>query len=85
MSVNFDDLPFELFLNIFNYLTTKELFMIELVNKKWQEAARKFITENKSLNIGHENYGNKFIYHKSNNFILIQDNNIEILKSTLSK
>ena len=70
MSVNFDDLPFELFLNIFNYLTTKELFMIKLVNKKWQEAVRKFITENKSLNIGHENYGNKFIYHKIEQFYL---------------
>lgn len=43
------------------------------------------MTEKRSLNTGHENYGNKFKYHELKNFILIQDNNIEILKSILSK
>lgn len=85
MSIN--NLPEEVVVKILNFLSIKELFMIENVNLKWQKCVLELLAQKQTLKRLDE-YSKKFQYKELSVGIkisFIDDNNIDILKSILTK
>ena len=87
MGAHIDDLPNELLMYLFDYLSTKELFHIEVVSKKWQECIRgmlskRIIALRTIIGIDQfeiDEYGAVLIPD------IINDDNLGILKNILSR
>lgn len=87
MSININDLSSDLLKYILNFLSDKQLFLVESVCTKWQKCVRKLLDQKESLK-RLDHYSHKFV--KTEKFwfgirIVINDNNINILKNILSK
>lgn len=87
MGAHIDDLPNELLMYLFDYLSTKELFHIEVVSKKWQECIREMLSKRiialrTIIGIDQfeiDEYGAVLIPD------IINDDNLGILKNILSR
>lgn len=87
MGAHIDDLPNELLMYLFDYLSTKELFHIEVVSKKWQECIREMLSKRiialrTIIGIAQfeiDQYGAVLIPD------IINDDNLAILKNILSR
>ena len=82
MCVHINDLPFELLENILGFLEDKQQFQVERVSIKWQKCVLKLFELKKTLK-RLDHYSEKF--KLSDGYVIIDNNNIEILKKILSK
>ena len=77
MNINIDDLSFDLLKYIMEFLSLKQLFIVESVSKKWQKCARKTMQQIKSL---------EKLKHISDEFHYgIDHNNIDIFNCIATK
>ena len=83
MSVNMNDLPFEMLECILVFLEDKRLFLVERVCKKWQKCVLKLLGQKESLK--HLDYYSDKFKDPTNGSIIINDFNIDILKKILVK
>lgn len=82
MCVHINDLPFELLEKILDLLEDKQQFQVERVSIKWQKCVLKLFELKKTLK-RLDHYSDKFKLGHS--YIVINNNNIKILKKILSK
>lgn len=87
MSVNINDLPFDVLFYILDDLPFKQLFMVERVCKDWQKCVKKLLARKKTLD-SFGDYSEKFKRnsdYKHEYRYIIDDSNIHILKKILLK
>ena len=85
MTVSIDDLATELVEYILDFLEEKEWFIVESVSRNWQKCVRNLLAEKKILK-KLTYYSHKFKKsYKYGQRIIIDDNNIDILKIILTK
>ena len=87
MSLNINDLPFDVLFYILDDLPFKQLFMVERVCKNWQKCVKKLLARKKTLD-SFGDYSEKFKRnsdYKHEYRYVIEDSNIEILKKILFK
>lgn len=84
MSLNINDLPFELLSEIFILLPFKQQFVVESVCLRWKECVRKLMELKKTFNLKSlGDYSDMFLDQEYR--CVINDNNFYILKSILTK
>ena len=84
MSVQINDLSFDLLKYIFEFLPDKHLFAIESVCIHWKKCVNKLLGQKQVL-FRLDQYSSKFKNQDGGQRIIINDNNIEILKKILTK
>ena len=84
MSVQINDLSFDLLKYIFEFLPDKHLFVIESVCTRWQKCVNKLLGQKQVL-LRLDQYSSKFENQDDGQRVIIDDNNIEILKKILTK
>ena len=84
MIENINDLSYDLLKYILGFLSDKQLFLVERVCSKWQKCVLKLLAQKETLK-RLDHYSLEFIKPSIAIEIIINDDNIEILKKILSK
>lgn len=90
MEVRINNLPSDLLSYLFSFLSNQQLFIIEIVCKKWQFCVRKTLERVTTFDCRDYGYAFRVNHVNRDEFefypkFLIDDNNLNILKSVLSR
>lgn len=84
MNAHIDDLPVEMLEHILGFLDDKQLFGVERVGENWLKTVKRLLGMKRTLK-RLDDYSKKFKDPSHGYSLIINDDNIDILKKILSK